>query len=386
MITGVSGSGKSTLAFDIIFNEGPAPLSRIAERLCAPVRAARGAARRGCHLRHSAHGRHRAAHQPRRPQEHGGHAHRDLPLPAPALREARHAVLPHLRRGHRAADLEVHRRAPAETAQGLRILLLAPLVVARKGYYTELAKWANARGYKQLRVDGEMLTTDQWPRLNRFKEHTIELPVEQITVQKDSADLLERNVIKALDIGKGLVHVLDLDSRRKNPRCRCSASSAPALPAARASPSSIRACSRSTANTAGARAASWAPCHRVPRRRRPRTHRPAGRAAQPLAVGDPRGCAHLSAGHRRARAGVLPDVRVDDDKSDPGEARDIEVEPGVPRRRRALLRHPPAAQPRRPAGFGHPRWDGDLTSLDDLEFERDPRSLPFDTSVSRPRA
>ena len=106
--------------------------------------------------------------------------------------------------------------------KGSRILLLAPLVVARKGYYTELAKWANARGYKHLRVDGEMLTTYQWPRLNRFKEHTIELPVAQILVQKDNAlemnNTLERNVIKALDLGKGLVHVLDLDSTAKKPK------------------------------------------------------------------------------------------------------------------------------------------------------------------------
>ncbi len=99
--------------------------------------------------------------------------------------------------------------------KGSRILLLAPLVVARKGYYTELAKWANARGYKHLRVDGEMLSTFQWPRLNRFKEHTIELPVAQINVQKDNADTLERNVIKALDLGKGLVHALDLDAKKQ---------------------------------------------------------------------------------------------------------------------------------------------------------------------------
>ncbi len=102
--------------------------------------------------------------------------------------------------------------------KGSRIMLLAPLVVARKGYYNELARWANARGYKQLRVDGELLTTYQWPRLNRFKEHTIELPVAQIQVQESNADLLERNVIKALDLGKGLVHVLDLESTARKPR------------------------------------------------------------------------------------------------------------------------------------------------------------------------
>ena len=48
---------------------------------------------------------------------------------------------------------------------------------ARKGYYTDLAKWARGKGYTHLRVDGELLPTDQWPRLDRFKEHTIELPV-----------------------------------------------------------------------------------------------------------------------------------------------------------------------------------------------------------------
>ena len=92
---------------------GPAPLSRVAERLCAAVRAAGGAS--GCRrdLRHSAHGRHRAAHQPRRAQEHGGDAHRDLSLPAPAVRQARHAVLPRLRCRHRAAERRLDRRAAA---------------------------------------------------------------------------------------------------------------------------------------------------------------------------------------------------------------------------------------------------------------------------------
>jgi excinuclease ABC subunit A len=105
------------------------------------------------------------------------------------LSEARHAVLPHLRRRDRAADAASIADHLLKQHKGAAILLLAPLVVARKGYYTELAKWANARGYKHLRVDGEMLTTYQWPRLNRFKEHTIELPVAQIHVQSDRRGL-----------------------------------------------------------------------------------------------------------------------------------------------------------------------------------------------------
>ncbi len=92
---------------------GAAPLPRVPERLRAAVRAAGRAARRRCDLRHSADGGHRAAHQPRRQEEHRGDAHRDLPLPAPPLREARHPVLPGLRRRHRAAERRLDRRAPA---------------------------------------------------------------------------------------------------------------------------------------------------------------------------------------------------------------------------------------------------------------------------------
>ena len=53
----------------------------------------------------------------------------------------------------------------------------ALLVVARKGYYTDLAKWAAGKGFKQLRVGRRAHTHRQGPRLGRFREHTIELPV-----------------------------------------------------------------------------------------------------------------------------------------------------------------------------------------------------------------
>ena len=95
----------------------PAPLSRIAERLRPAVRAAGGPARRGRDLRHPADGRDRAAHQPRRPEEHRRHDDRDLSFPAPAVRAPRHAVLPRLRRPHRPAepgsDPRAHHARPA---------------------------------------------------------------------------------------------------------------------------------------------------------------------------------------------------------------------------------------------------------------------------------
>ena len=72
----------------------PAPLSRILERLRAAVRATFFPPRRRRHFRHPAHRGDRAAHQPRRTQEHGGDAHRDLSFSAPAVRQAGGAILP----------------------------------------------------------------------------------------------------------------------------------------------------------------------------------------------------------------------------------------------------------------------------------------------------
>ncbi len=92
--------------------------------------------------------------------------------------------------------------------RGQRIGLLAPLVTSRKGYYTDLAKWAKAKGYDFLRVDGEFLPTAQWPRLDRFREHTIELPVADLRVAPANEAELRAALARALDFGKGIVHVL----------------------------------------------------------------------------------------------------------------------------------------------------------------------------------
>jgi len=91
--------------------------------------------------------------------------------------------------------------------------LFAPLIVARKGLYTDLAEWARKKGYRHLRVDGNLLPTDKWPRLDRFKEHNIELPVETLA--------------EALEYGKGVVLVAGgpavpttlYSTRRACPKC-----------------------------------------------------------------------------------------------------------------------------------------------------------------------
>ena len=92
--------------------------------------------------------------------------------------------------------------------RGQRVGLLAPLVVNRKGYYTDLAKWARGKGYTHLRVDGDFLATAAWPRLDRFREHTIELPVADVLAVPGSEDALRAALKRALEHGKGAVNVL----------------------------------------------------------------------------------------------------------------------------------------------------------------------------------
>src|SRR5690606_8962558 len=107
---------------------------------------------------------------------------------------------------------------------GRHIGILAPLVQARKGYYTDLAKWAGARGHTHLRVDGEFIPVSPWPRLDRYKEHTIELPIADLIVDAGHEQALRSAVTQALEQGQGSMSILldltaaaaTLDERRAN--------------------------------------------------------------------------------------------------------------------------------------------------------------------------
>ncbi|MFZ5509664.1 MAG: excinuclease ABC subunit UvrA, partial [Pseudomonadota bacterium] len=92
--------------------------------------------------------------------------------------------------------------------RGQHVGLLAPLVTARKGYYTDLAKWAQGKGYTHLRVDGAFLPTARWPRLDRYREHTIELPVADLVVTPEAEGALRQALARALEFGKGVASVI----------------------------------------------------------------------------------------------------------------------------------------------------------------------------------
>jgi excinuclease ABC subunit A len=208
VITGVSGSGKSTVAFDILFAEGQ---RRYLESLNAYAR--------------------QFVQPAHRPDVDGVYG-----IPPTVAIEQRTSrggrkstvatlteIYPFLRLLFVKLGVQYcpDCRIPIEPQgpeailariqriyRGKRVSVLAPLVIARKGYYTDLASWAAGKGFSHLRVDGELLPTDRWPRLDRFKEHTIELPVGDEMAGSATERKLRALLQRGLDFGKGVVHVV----------------------------------------------------------------------------------------------------------------------------------------------------------------------------------
>ena len=89
--------------------------------------------------------------------------------------------------------------------------MLAPLVKARKGFHTDVARWAERQGFDTLFVDGQLIPVAQFRKLERFKEHTIDVVVGVIDAKRI---LKARNLVqRALDIGRGTAHLLDAKHR-----------------------------------------------------------------------------------------------------------------------------------------------------------------------------
>ncbi len=86
-----------------------------------------------------------------------------------------------------------------------RIRVLAPLVKARKGFHTEVARWAERHGFEDLLVDGKWVKVKSFPKLERFREHTVDVLVGE----RGSASHLQALIKRALEIGKGTARILD---------------------------------------------------------------------------------------------------------------------------------------------------------------------------------
>ncbi|KAA6183056.1 excinuclease ABC subunit A [Thiohalocapsa marina] len=207
VVTGVSGSGKSTLAFDILFAEGQRryleSLNAYARQFVQPAARADVDAVFGLPPTVAIEQR----------TSRGGHkstvgtlteVHHFLRLlyvklgvqhcpdcQVPIVPQERERILQQLLRTH----------------AGQQISVLAPLVIARKGLYNELAERAARDGHTHLHVDGVPTPTQPWPRLDRFREHDIDLPVGEIDCNPAQEAALRALLQQALALGKGLIRV-----------------------------------------------------------------------------------------------------------------------------------------------------------------------------------
>jgi excinuclease ABC subunit A len=99
-----------------------------------------------------------------------------------------------------------------------RVYILAPLVRNRKGHYRELFESMRRKGYLYIRVDGELLDLTRGMKVDRYKNHNIEVVIDKLAVpSKDSStELLEERLRKtvqtAMKQGEGLIMILDKDS------------------------------------------------------------------------------------------------------------------------------------------------------------------------------
>jgi len=207
VVTGMSGSGKSTLAFDIVFNEGQRryleSLNAYARQFVQPasrpdVDAITGIPPTVAIEQRTSRGGRKSTVATMTEIYHflrlmfvklGEQYCPDCGIPISAQSVA--AITAQVLKKHR----------------GKKVELFAPLIVDRKGFYTDLAKWALNKGFTHLRVDGELQPTEQWPRLDRFREHSIDLPLGQFSCDVKTEATLAAMIQRAVDFGSGVVKI-----------------------------------------------------------------------------------------------------------------------------------------------------------------------------------
>ena len=209
VVTGVSGSGKSTVAFDILFAEGQRryleSLNAYARQFVQPaarpdVDAIFGIPPSVAIEQRTSRGGHKSTVGTMTEIHHFlrllfvrlGVQHCPK-CETPIEPQTLDAIVDRALKRHRGREIEIH----------------APLVVARKGYYTELARWAANHGHATLRVDGALLPTDAWPRLDRYQEHDIDLPLGSTMARADHEPALRAMIDHALGHGAGRVRIAD---------------------------------------------------------------------------------------------------------------------------------------------------------------------------------
>lgn len=206
VITGVSGSGKSTLAFDLLFNEGQ---RRFVDSMNVYARQfVEQMARPDVDL---ITGIPPTVSIEQRNSRGGGKS------TVATVTEIYHFIrLLFARLGTQYCpdcQVAVEPQTRDELAQALRremksrgnLVVLAPVVRNRKGFHSDIADWAAKNGYGEIRADGNIYDTSKPFRLDRFREHDVEIVVGELRRKGTDAGLIDQ----ALKLGRGTLFALD---------------------------------------------------------------------------------------------------------------------------------------------------------------------------------
>ncbi len=98
-----------------------------------------------------------------------------------------------------------------EQGDGARLYLLAPIVRGRKGEYRKELQDLQRRGFQRVKIDGQLYEIDEAPKLNKKLKHDIDIVVDRLVLDGDSAQRLADSVETALELSDGLLNVENAD-------------------------------------------------------------------------------------------------------------------------------------------------------------------------------
>jgi excinuclease ABC subunit A len=113
---------------------------------------------------------------------------------------------------------EVTRRSPQQIVdeivsqpEGSRLIVLAPIIVDKKGEHQHVPEMYQRAGFARVRVDGIMYALEEFPQLDKQKKHTIEVVVDRVVNNPDNRARIAQSTEQALDIAEGVVKILNAD-------------------------------------------------------------------------------------------------------------------------------------------------------------------------------
>ena len=216
VITGLSGSGKSSLAFDTIYAEGQRryveSLSAYARQFLDQLEKPDVDSIEGLSPAISIEQK-TVSRSPAFDRRNG---HRDLRLSSPAFLVDRPAALSSMRRADHAAVGRADRfRDHLDLPEGERVMILAPIVRGRKGEFKKELEKLHKDGFVRARIDGEMRQLDEEIKLDKRKNHTIEVVVDRLLMKEGVKERLTESVKTALRLTGGAVLVSIIDGEEK---------------------------------------------------------------------------------------------------------------------------------------------------------------------------